>query len=85
MQEEGTDKKATIKIRHNQNLHYVFNMETVPNSLHVLTAVWGGLCCLDIGFRHIVPPRPGTMINMVTAGYSCLVFFVADESSLRDT
>ena len=46
----------------------------MPNSLHVLTAVWGGLCCLDIGFRHMVPPRPGTMINMVTAGYSCLVF-----------
>ena len=53
------------------------------NSLNVLTAVWGGLCCLDIGFRHKVPPRPGTMINMVTAGYSCLVFFVADESSSK--
>ena len=58
------------------NHHYNLNsgLKPVPNSLHVLTSIWGGLCCLDIGFRHIVPPRPGTMINMVTAGYSCLVF-----------
>ena len=50
-------------------------VHTIMNDIITISCdpEFGGLCCLDIGFHHIIPPRPGTMNNMVTAGYSCLV------------
>ena len=57
-----------------------FWTQTCAKQSHVRSIVWGGLCCLDIGFRHKVPPRLGTIttirlffVTVVTVGYSCLV------------
>ena len=58
-------------------------LKPVANSLDVRTTAWGELCCLDIGFRHIVPPQLGTINNINTVGYSCQVFSFQMIHSIR--
>ena len=41
---------AIIKINKNAGL------KPMPNSLDVRATAWEGLCCMDIGFRHMIPP-----------------------------
>ena len=50
----------------------------MPNSLDVRTTAWEDLCCLDIGFRHMMPPWLGAIVTLFllgTASGVCFVFF----------
>ena len=29
---------------------------------------WEGLCCVDIGFRHIIPPWLGAILTLLLLG-----------------
>ena len=48
---------AIIKINTNPGL------KPVPTSFGVRTTAWEGLCCLDIGFRHMIPPWLGAIVT----------------------
>ena len=40
----------------------------MPTSLDVRTTAWEVLCCLDIGFRHMMPPWLGTIVTWLLLG-----------------
>ena len=59
----------------------------MPTSLDVRTTAWEVLCCLDIGFRHMMPPWLGTIVTWLllgTASGEFVILFSSNDSLLTD-